>query len=312
MIELVFLGTSASIPSEERGLPALLVRFGRRRVLVDCGEGTQRQLLRSGAKFHRLDRVLLTHADLDHMLGLGGLTATLALSPPPGGLTIHGGAKTLDIVRRYLLNGVWAGTAPPLALHFAPLTPGPVFVEGDERVDAFVVRHRDTDSFGFRFATAARRHVIVERLDALGIPEGPARRALAQGRAVVLDDGRQVLPDEVLGPLTPGTSLAVVGDTGETASLVEPVRGVDALVIEASFLERDRRLAEERGHLTAASAASLAAEAGVGALYLNHLSERYPPAEILAEARRHFPNAMLAEDFMAVSVGRAAAAPGSA
>jgi ribonuclease Z len=304
LIELIFLGTSASVPSVERGLPALLVRFGRNRLLVDCGEGTQRQLLRSGAKFHRLDRILLTHAHLDHVLGLGGLTATLALNPRPGGVTIHGGAATLGFVRRYLLDGVWGGAAPPLALKFALVTQGLVFADSGNRVDAFAVRHRDTDSYGFRFVTAPRRHLIPERLAALGIPAGPARRALARGRAVVLDDGRRIAADEVLGPEVPGTSLAVVGDTGETASLVDAVRGVDALVIEASFLERDRRLARERGHLTAADAGRLAAEAGVGALYLNHISERYPPDQLLDEARRQFPRAILAEDLMVVTVGR--------
>jgi ribonuclease Z len=301
LIQLVFLGTSASVPSADRNLPALLVRIGARRFLVDCGEGTQRQLLRSGAKFHRLDRILLTHADLDHILGLAGLTATLALNRHPGGLTIYGGAATLAFVRRYLLDGVWGGP-PPLELHFAVATPGPLFAEGSVRIDAFRVQHRDTDSFGYRFVTISRRHVIAERLAALAIPEGPARSALADGRPAMLEDGRRIMPDEVLGPEVPGPSLAVVGDAGETESLVDAVRGVDALVIEASFLERDRLLARERGHLTAADSARLAAEAGVGTLYLNHISGRYRPQEVLDEARRYFPNAIVAEDLMEVTV----------
>src|SRR5437868_8643682 len=120
MFELVFLGTAGSVPSVERGLPSLLVGFGRHRVLVDCGEGTQRQLRRSGAGYRRIDRILLTHADLDHVLGLAGLSATLALqrAAPQDGesvLAIHGGAETLGFVRRFLVDAVWGGH-PPLAL----------------------------------------------------------------------------------------------------------------------------------------------------------------------------------------------------
>ncbi len=272
MFELVFLGTAGSVPSVERGLPALLVAFGRHRVLVDCGEGTQRQLRRSGAGYRRIDRVLLTHADLDHVLGLGGLTATLALQAAESALAIHGGRRTLGFVRR--------------------------------RITCFRVRHRDTDSFGFRFAAIARRHLDPGRVAALAIPEDPARRDLAQGIAVTLPDGRSIDPDAVLGPPRAGAALVVIGDVEETQSLVEAVRGADALVIEASFLARDADLARQRGHLTAAAAGRFAAACGVGALYLTHLTERYAGEEILAEARHYFPRAHLAADLARVAVSR--------
>jgi ribonuclease Z len=309
MFELVFLGTAGSVPSVERGLPALLVGFGRHRVLVDCGEGTQRQLRRSGAGYRRIERILLTHAHLDHVLGLGGLTATLALQQTGNGaLAIHGGARTMRFVRRYLVETVWNGR-PPLALALHELAPGLVREEDGVRIDCFRVRHRDTDSFGFRFAESARRHLDPERIAALAIPEGPARRDLAQGIAVTLADGRRIEPDAVLGPPRPGAALAVIGDVEETRALEDAVRGADALVIEASFLARDADLARRRGHLTAEAAGRFAAAAGVGALYLTHLSERYAGEEVLAEARCHFPRAHLAADFerVAVSPGGAAA-----
>jgi ribonuclease Z len=307
MFELVFLGTAGSVPSAERGLPSLLVAFGRHRVLVDCGEGTQRQLRRSGAGYRRIDRILLTHADLDHVLGLAGLSATLALQAGDRALAIHGGAETLGFVRRYLVDAVWGGH-PPLALALETLAPGLVWQGDGFRIDCFRVHHRDTDSFGFRFAAAARRHLEPARAAALGVPEGPAWRDLAQGVAVTLEDGRRVEPDAVLGPPQQGAALVVLGDVGETATLHDSVRGADALVVEASFLARDAELARQRGHLTAEAAARFAAECGVGALYLSHISERYDEAEILAEARRHFPRAELAADLEKIVVSRGGAA----
>jgi ribonuclease Z len=285
-------------------LPALLVGFGRHRVLIDCGEGTQRQLRRSGAGYRRIDRVLLTHADLDHVLGLAGLTATLALQADERALAIHGGAATLRFVERYLVDAVWSGR-PPLALALDTLQPGPVW-EGDGcRIDCFRVHHRDTDSFGFRLAETARRHLDPALVAALAIPEGPERRDLAHGIAVTLADGRRIEPDAVLGPPRPGAALVVIGDVGETESLHEAARGADALVIEASFLARDADLARQRGHLTADEAGRFAAASGVGALYLTHISERYAGEDVLAEARRHFPRAHLAADLERVVVSRA-------
>jgi ribonuclease Z len=125
---------------------------------------------------------------------------------------------------------------------------------------------------------------------------------LAQGRSVVLADGRHIVPEMVHGASVPGAALAIVGDTEEIAGLVEPVRGADALVIEATFLERDAALARARGHLTAAAAARLAHDAGIGELLLTHISGRYRPEEILTEAARHFANVRTAVDFDRISV----------
>ena len=277
MFELTFLGTAASAPSAERGLPALLVAGNGRRILVDCGEGTQRQMLRAGIGFRRLERVLLTHRHLDHVLGLGGLIATLGLLRAGGELVIHGGRETLAFVERYLL-ALWPERLAPLSIGLAALEPGAVIDEESFRITCFPVSHRGVESFGFRFDTPPRRHLRPDRLAALGVPDGPWRAALARGEAVILDDGRRIEAEDVLGPTRAGASLAVVGDTDETRTLVEAVRGADALVIEASFLERDAALAKCRGHLTAAEAASLAAEARIGTLYLTHLSGRYSAA----------------------------------
>lgn len=295
MFALTFLGTSASVPSAERNHPALLVEAAGKRVLIDCGEGTQRQLLRSGAGFRRLDRMLLTHAHLDHMLGIPGLFSTLGLRQTSDVMTIHGGEGTLDIVVR-MLAGLWGAGRAPIPVEFAPLTEGQVIDAGEFTIDCFPVRHRDTDSFGFVFQSPSRRRLQPDRLAALGVPDGPLRGELAAGRPIVLAN-RTVDPEDVLGPPSGGTKLVVIGDTETTEGLSQYVAGADMLVIEATFLDRDAPTARNYGHLTAAEAASFAATNNVGQLVLTHLSGRYEDEEILAEAAKIFPSTRIAADF---------------
>jgi ribonuclease Z len=300
MFDLVFLGTAAAVPSAERGLPALLVARGSSRFLIDCGEGAQRQLMRAGLGFRGLAHVLLTHAHLDHVLGLAGLLATFALFRLDGTIEIIGSDETLAFVRRYLADTI--GPERESAYRLRAISPGPVLVREGWRLDAFAVAHRGTASLGYRFQDELRHPLISERLDALGVPAGPERALLAQGRSVVLADGRHIEPEMVRGAPAVGTALAVVGDTEEIAGLIEPVRGADALVIEATFLERDATLARARGHLTAAAAARLARDAEVHELLLTHVSGRYSPEEILTEAARHFPNVRVVSDFDRTSI----------
>jgi ribonuclease Z len=300
MFDLVFLGTAAAVPSAERGLPALLVARGSSRFLIDCGEGAQRQLMRAGLGFRGLAHVLLTHAHLDHVLGLAGLLATFALFRLDGTIEIIGSDETLAFVRRYLADSI--GPERESAYRLRAISPGPVLVREGWRLDAFAVAHRGTASLGYRFQDELRHPLISERLDALGVPAGPERALLAQGRSVVLADGRHIEPEMVRGAPAVGTALAVVGDTEEIAGLIEPVRGADALVIEATFLERDATLARARGHLTAAAAARLARDAEVHELLLTHISGRYSPDEILTEAARHFPNVRVVSDFDRTSI----------
>jgi len=301
MFDLTFLGTAASTPSAERGLPAVLVGASRTRFLIDCGEGTQRQLLRAGSGFRRIGQILLTHAHLDHVLGLGGLIATLGLFDVRNTLRICGSGETLRFVEHYLAS-LYPLPRAPVPLQFDELQPGPVLANREFAVTCFPVRHRGTESLGYRFDAISRRHLRADRLAALGVPSGPWRAQLAAGKAVVLPDGRRVEPESVLGPAAAGISLAVVGDAEEVESLIAPVSGADVLVIEATFLEADAALAAARGHLTAAQAGHLAAAAQVGALYLTHISGRHDPADIAAEAGRFFPNVTVANDFDRVTV----------
>jgi ribonuclease Z len=301
MFKLTFLGTSASVPSAERNHPGLLIEAAGHRIVLDCGEGTQRQLLRSGAGFRRIDRLLLTHGHFDHVLGIPGLFSTLRLRQSADLMRIHAGPDTLDVVVR-MLAGLWGDGRAPIALELEPLQEGRVFDAGDFSVDSFRVRHRDTDSFAFSFETPSRRHLLPERLTALGVPDGPARKELAEGRQLLLADGTTIEPEQVLGPPAGGKKLVVIGDTETIGGLADHVGGADLLVIEATFLERDAAMALDYGHLTAAKAARLAAENGVKKLILNHISGRYPDEEILAEARAIFPDSAVAADLDVVTV----------
>jgi ribonuclease Z len=302
LFEVVFLGTAAGVPAVDRGLPALIVLHRQRRLLVDCGEGTQRQLLRSGLGLRRLDCVLLTHAHLDHLLGIGGLVATLALLEAGPGLTVYGGSAALRAVRSLLTEVVWPEGRPRFAVQSIRVEPGTIIEDDHLRVQAFPVTHRGGDSFGFVFEEKLRRRMLADRLLALDIPAGAERRRLLEGEEVVLPDGRRIAPDEVLGPPRRASRLIVVGDAAHAGELLEVARNADVLIIEATFLERDADKAAERGHLTAAQAAGLARAANVRALHLTHVSSRYGQAEIEAEARAIFPGATVARDFDRITV----------
>jgi ribonuclease Z len=296
MFDLTFLGTSASVPSAERNHPSVLVEAGSHRIMIDCGEGTQRQLLRSGAGFRRLDRILLTHGHFDHVLGIPGLFSTLRLRQSDQPMTIHASPGTLDVVVR-MLAGLWGEGRAPIPLELVALAAGQIFDAGEFTIGCFPVRHRDTDSFGFSFESAVRRHLQSDRLAALAVPDGPVRKELADGRPVTLADGRTIDPEDVLGPPVGRKKLIIIGDTETTDGLADHVRDADLLVIEATFLERDAATARDYGHLTAREAALLAARSNVGELALTHISGRYGDDEILTEATKVFPNSRVASDF---------------
>jgi ribonuclease Z len=292
---MVFLGTSASAPSIQRGLSAQVVIHREYRFLVDCGEGTQRQILRSGLGFKRLNRVLLTHGHLDHILGLGGLVSTFARWEAIERLEIYGGRWALQRVYDLIYGVVLRGARPAIEIDFVEVQPGVVLEDSQFEVVAFPVSHRGP-SLGYLFREKSRRPFLNQRAEALGVPAGPERSRLVAGQAVTLADGRVIQPDDVLGPPERRAVVAHVGDSGETDSLVDAVRGADLLVIEATYVERDADLAREFDHLTAAQAARLAQEAGVHQLVLTHISRRYRESDILEEAQAIMPNTLVARD----------------
>ncbi|GJQ35355.1 MAG: ribonuclease Z [Anaerolineales bacterium] len=297
MFEILFLGTSASAPSANRGLSSHIVSHNEYRFLVDCGEGTQRQILQSGKGFKRLTRALITHGHLDHILGLGGLLSTFMRWEAIEEFEIYASRGTLERVRTLLYDVVLRGKKTPMPLRLVEIQPGVIFEAEDFTVTAFPVTHRGADSLGYVFEEKARRPFLAEKADALGVPFGPERKALVTGETIQLPDGKRVTPDDVLGDLEKGAKLVIVGDTGRIDNLIEICKDADMVVIESTYLDEEEEMAEQFSHLTAKMGAELAKNAGVKRLILTHISRRYRGKDVLAEAQTIFQNTAVARDF---------------
>jgi ribonuclease Z len=305
MFEVIFLGTSASAPSIQRGLSANVVLYKEHRFLIDCGEGTQRQILQSGLGFKRLNKILLTHGHLDHILGLGGLASTFSRWEAVDSMEIYGGESTLERVRDLLFRVVLRGSdRSALKVEFISIKPGLLLEDDSLQLSAFPVTHRGADCYGFIFEEKSRRPFLNDRAEALGVPVGPERRRLVSGEPIFLGDGRVVKPEDVLGPEIPGTKLVFVGDASRTDNLLPYVQDAEALIIEATYVETEAEMARRFGHLTAAQSARLARAANVKHLYLTHLSRRYRDSDVLTEAQAIFPNTIVARDFDRIKISK--------
>src|SRR5919201_1094597 len=291
-LSLFFAGTAGSVPTARRGLPALLLRAGGDRLLFDCGEGTQQQLLRS-IGLPELDAVFITHFHLDHWLGLLGMLKTFDLRAREKPLTIHGPPG---------LRALFAGLRPVLGrlgypLELVELEPHEDIRFGTYAISSFPVKHR-VEALGYAFVEDERPG----RFDAdaareLGIVEGPDFGRLQHGESV---DG--VRPDQVMGDPRPGRRIVISGDTAPCQTVEVYAHEADVLVHEATFLADERARARETGHATAHQAAEVARDAGVRLLALTHLSTRYFPRDVRAEARAVFPETVVPRDFDAIEV----------
>jgi len=297
-LDLVFFGTSGSVPTAQRAPSALLLRRGGERLLFDCGEGTQRQLLRSAVGLVELREVFISHFHADHYLGMPGMLKTFALRGREIPLTVYGppGLKELFGALRRIFGKL---TYP---LELVELPPGDVLERGDYDLVTFPVAHR-VQSLGFALVEHPRPgRFDVEAADALGVPPGSERGLLQAGEALSLPDGSVVAPDEVLGEPRPGRRIVLSGDTAPASTVLEAARGAEVLVHEATFLDEERERAEETAHSTALDAAEIAREAEVGLLALTHLSNRYFGSEVVREARTIFPDTVVPKDFDVIDV----------
>jgi ribonuclease Z len=297
-LDLVFFGTSGSVPTAQRAPSALLLRRGGERLLFDCAEGTQRQLLRSSIGLIELRQVFLTHYHADHYLGLPGMLKTFALRGREVGITVYGPSGLVDLFAA--LRRIFGKLT--YALDLVELRPGDVLDRGDYSLVTFRVAH-EVSALGYALVERPRPgRFDVEAADALGVPPGPERGRLQHGDSIELPDGRTVTPDAVLGPPRAGRKVVLAGDTAPAATVLEMARAADVLVHEATFLEEERDRARETAHSTALEAAELAREAEVGMLALTHLSNRYFGPEVAREARAIFPETVVPRDFDIIDV----------
>jgi ribonuclease Z len=298
-LDVVFLGTSASMPTAQRSPAAFLLRRGGERLLFDCGEGTQRQLQRSAVGLPELEQIFITHFHADHVLGLPGMLKTFALrGREEAPLTVHG-PRGLRELFRFLRPFV--GRLPyPLTL--VELEPGEELERAEYRLEAFPLDH-GVGGIGYALVEEPRPgRFDVEAADAIGVPFGPERGTLQRGESVTLADGRVLTPDAVLGPPRSGRTIVYSGDTAPSEIVQALAEHADVLVHEATFGDEEGLRAAETMHSTALQAAELARDAGVRLLALTHLSPRYFGPELVREAREIFPNTVVPRDFDVVDV----------
>ncbi len=267
-------------------------------MLVDCGEGTQRQLLRSGIGLIDLPEVFLTHYHADHYLGLPGMLKTFSLRGRELPLTVYGPPGLGDLFGA--LRRIFGRLSYELEL--TELRPGDVLPRGDYGIHSFSVDH-GVAAVGYALVEEPRPgRFDVASARSLGVPEGPAFGRLQQGEAVELADGRKVVPEQVLGPSRPGRLVVITGDTRPARSVLEAANEADVLVHEATFAQEESARAEETRHSTAAEAAEIARLAAARMLVLVHLSNRYAGPEIAREARAVFPETVVPRDFDIIDV----------
>jgi ribonuclease Z len=297
-LDVVFLGTAASAPTSRRGTAALMIRRGGDRLLFDCGEGTQRQLLRSSIGLIDLEQIFVTHFHADHYLGLPGMLKTFSLRMRETPLTVYGPPGLRDLYEA--LGRVFGKLTYEVEL--VELRAGDALARDGYELCVFPVDHR-VPALGYALVEEKRPGRFDEaRADELGVPFGPERGALQRGEAVTLADGRTVRPDELVGPPRPGRTIVYTGDTVAAQAVAILFAGADVLIHEATFLDEDRDRAAETAHSTALQAAEVARDAGVSLLALTHVSPRYLTSELLGEARAVFPSTILPRDFDIVEV----------
>ena len=297
-LDVVFLGTSASAPTARRGTASHLVRRGGDRLLFDCGEGTQRQLLRSSIGLVDLEEIFVTHLHADHYLGLPGMLKTFSLRMRDVPLTVYGPPGLRDLYDA--LGRVFGRLTYPVEL--VEVRAGDRVPHDGYEICVFPVDH-GVPAVGYALVEEERPGRFDEaRADALGVPFGPERGTLQRGETVTLADGTTVHPDDLVGEPRRGRTVVYTGDTRPAEVVASLFPGAELLIHEATFAQGDRGRALDTGHSTAHEAAAVARAAGVALLALTHVSPRYLGSELLREAREVFPASVLPRDFDVVEL----------
>lgn len=299
MMRVTFLGTAASRPTVGRNVSAVLVARHGELLLFDCGEGTQRQMMRFQTGFGIGD-VFFTHMHADHFLGVIGLLRTMGLQGREEPITLWGPAGSGSILHDAVNLGV---ERVPFEITIRELEPGERIEREEYDIVAYPTQHGGR-SVGYALIEHERLgRFYPERARALGVPEGPLFGKLHRGEPVEID-GRVIRPEDVVGPPRPGRKVVYTGDTRPTRRTVEIARGADLLIHDATFADDEADRARATNHSTAREAAEVARRAGVLRLVLTHISSRYSedPRPLEREAREVFPGAVVANDGMVIEV----------
>ncbi|MDI9644742.1 MAG: ribonuclease Z [Candidatus Verstraetearchaeota archaeon] len=293
-VRITFLGTSAGMPTRERGLPSVLIEADGELVLFDCGEGTQRQLMKVNASLGKRMKIFVSHMHGDHIFGLPGLIQTMNLINRTHPLEVFGPPGLKEFIEQ---TTVPAMCKPSFDLEIHEVEGGEVYKCRQYTVFGSWTEH-SVPNLAYKITFGeGRGRFLPERAKALGIPEGPLWGILKAGSPVVLEGGRVVNPYEVLGEPVKGISVVYSGDTRPCESVKRLAAGAEILIHEATFSRELEGKAEAEGHSTAHGAASVAKEANVGTLILTHFSARYHDlAQLEIEAKEIFSGARVAKD----------------
>ena len=300
MLSVTFLGTGAATPTIDRNVAGLALQREGETLLFDCGEGSQRQMMRYGVGFS-FTEIFFSHYHADHILGLTGLLRTMGLQDRTAPVTLYGPRGAQKVLGAAMSLGIERNKFP---VEIKEIRPGDRLGREEYDIVVFETDHRP-DTVGYVLAEHTRLgRFNPERARELGVPEGPLWGRLHKGETVALEDGRQVAPADLVGSPRRGRTVVYSGDTRPSLTLVAASRGADLLIHEATFGSDELERAKETGHSTAAEAARVAVEAGARRLVLTHISPRYTrdAPELLAEARAIFPETVIARDGLSVEV----------
>ncbi|MEM0239893.1 MAG: ribonuclease Z [Candidatus Nezhaarchaeales archaeon] len=296
---MIFLGTSASIPTKNRALPSIMILRNGEQLIFDCGEGVQRQMLMAGIGLRKNLRIFVSHMHADHVLGLAGILMSLSLTGRQEPLEIYGPSKLSSFIESMekLFN-----FAPSFDIILHKVSDGVAYQGKGFRVIAFKVRHIE-ESYGYALVEDLRPGKFDPRkAEELGVPKGPLWKALQEGKSVRIN-GREVKPEDVMGPPRRGLKIVYSGDTAPMREMIDISRDADLLIHEATFDDALQEMAINELHTTAGQAATIAREAGVKKLVLTHISPRYEdPTILFTQAKRIFDNTVIAEDLMSIDL----------
>jgi ribonuclease Z len=301
MLQVIFLGTAGSLPTPERNPSAVLINREGELMLFDCGEGTQRQMMRARTGMMRLNYIFLSHLHADHILGIPGLLETMAFQGREKPLTIAGPVNTIRLIEAFSSICYFARDFEVRAME---LDPGDVVRMDGCQVEA-IETHHSVPSLGYSLVEDKRLgRFNREAATALGVPSGPLFGRLQHGESVEID-GKVIMPDQVMGQPRPGRKIVYSGDTRPCRSIEIASSNADLLIHDGALAENMADWARETKHSTSGEAAQLAKRAGARKLILTHVSSRYSEdiSPLLTDARKFFENTVIADDLMKVEIG---------